>query len=346
MAIKYSANAVLAMVRTMYGRRLRREDLEAMAGCRTVGEVADRLRSNSDFASQFASVRSVDLRRGTLETLLDERQKQRIASISKYEKTMGLYFYRYQIVRDDTDVLINLTRLLGTGSIKDQLLTMPDFYFKNTELDLNALSGASDFESVLTALRGTEYLASLEPCAAEFAATGDVLPVEQALLEHRRRVLKRLARQTGGAKSAECELFRRESDVQGIIMLYRLLKLGIDDRRVRLGCFSSELTMLTRRQKETLASYDDPSQLRAALARTPYGDLTAALAGHSFEHVARAALCREMHDRLHYSTDPTEALYAYMYLSDNEIRNIVRVCEGVRYALSVDRIMESIIMGD
>nr|MCR5042350.1 V-type ATPase subunit [Clostridia bacterium] len=225
MAVKYSANAVLAMVRALYGKRLTREELSLLAASSSVPEVVDRLKNSSDYSEQFASVSSADLTRERVETLLTERQRQRIASISTYEKTLGMVFYRYNIVRYDIELIVHFTALLRSDSSEKQILYMPGFYLRNTNLDLTRLSEASDFSSLLLAVKGTPYHRILSDCELRYRSDGEIIPVEQALLEYSRRELLSLSVRSGFSAADKCELFKQTSDINALIMLYRMTAL-------------------------------------------------------------------------------------------------------------------------
>nr|MCR5041262.1 V-type ATPase subunit [Clostridia bacterium] len=167
----------------------------------------------------------------------------------------------------------------------------------------------------------------------------------QALLEYSRRELLSLSVRSGFSAADKCELFKQTSDINALIMLYRMTALGIGSPEDRAACFGKTMTLLSEKQKRALSSCADTKEFLTALSGTRYSNLCAGTGERSFEHVLKTALYGIMRKRLHFATDPTEALFAYMFLSENEIKNVVRICEGVRYGLPAQRIEEFLILG-
>lgn len=343
MPIKYAANAVLAKARAMYGKRLTPDDYEAMIACRTVGGVADYLKTNTDYREEFASVSVRTLHREQFEMMLDSRRIARLASISRYEKTMGHEFFRYFLTRFDCLNLIQTGRLINTGHPADYFMSMPDFYNRNTALDLLSLAKVVTFDDLLNAVSGTEYEQVLAPCAPGFAGDGDILPVEAALLSFMRGKLVYYARRSGCSDDA-LTLMKVNTDIDTFIILHRLLRMGITDTAVLTSYFDADLTLLTRQEIDAVLDSATPEELLRAVGNVPrYACLPAEAAKSTFESAARSSLNAIMVRRLRFSVDPVEVLYAYMYLLDTEIKNIVHISEGVRYSLPPEMIKAQLI---
>ena len=75
--MKYASNAVLALSRAFYGKRLTNEDYNAMLHCRTVGEIAQYLRLKTPYGEEIAQSGMTSFQARGLEELVS---KHRFAS--------------------------------------------------------------------------------------------------------------------------------------------------------------------------------------------------------------------------------------------------------------------------
>ena len=115
MAGHYVSNVILAKARAMYGGRLTPQDLAALLGCRSVGEIAAYLKSNTSYATVLGEVNESSIHRGYLEVLLRRKVRQDYAALCRYDMAGGREMAEYLLRREVADQIVRCLRLIGAG---------------------------------------------------------------------------------------------------------------------------------------------------------------------------------------------------------------------------------------
>ena len=85
MAIINPASAIIAKIKTKYGKRLTEKDYRAMVKCESVGDVVQYMKSYTHY-QMFLDKVSNDIHRGNLEQLIRERQFEELLTLCKYNQ--------------------------------------------------------------------------------------------------------------------------------------------------------------------------------------------------------------------------------------------------------------------
>ena len=109
------ANAVLALSRAFYGKRLREADYDALVGCRTLGEFAAYLKSNTEYAD-ILSAPGIPMTAEALEELAAKQQFEHFASICRYELAIGNRFYEFFLLKNEIEQILRCTVSLLSGN--------------------------------------------------------------------------------------------------------------------------------------------------------------------------------------------------------------------------------------
>ncbi|MGN1417797.1 MAG: V-type ATPase subunit, partial [Acutalibacteraceae bacterium] len=107
-----ASNAVLALSRAFYGKRLNEKQYNDLLSCKSINEIASYLRSSTVYSSAFEGVPAADFTARSLEDIIDRFRFERFMSICRYELAIGNDFYKYFIVKTETEQILRCTLLM------------------------------------------------------------------------------------------------------------------------------------------------------------------------------------------------------------------------------------------
>lgn len=338
-----ASNAILAKSRAMYGRRLTGRNYADLLACRSVPEVAAYLKSRTAYAGALASITPQAVHRQQLEVLLNRRLFDQYAALCRYEMSIGHDFYHYFIIKCDVQEILSCLRYMNGGSAGEYLYALPAFMQKHSRLDLYRLAAAHTLADLAGALEGTPYQELILPFAQnpDFSLEEDgTLEIEAVLTRYVYGQLRVIAREKlqGQDMKEVLELLQRSSDLEAIVNIYRLKRMLKADRLYIGRRVFMELTALSPKQIDLLLDAADGPDFLARLRATPYGrELDKVQYDYIEEGIGR--IQHRWHlKRLRFSTNPSVVMFCYIYLAENEIRNITHIIEGVRYRMTPEEI--------
>ena len=91
-------NATVAKIRAMYGKRLSAEDYAQLASFGSVSEIAEYLKKYTHYGKTLASVDTVMIHRGLLESLLRRHNFETYFRITDFENIGRAEFYNHMII--------------------------------------------------------------------------------------------------------------------------------------------------------------------------------------------------------------------------------------------------------
>ena len=149
--------AVLAKARAKYGRFLTDRDYASLIACQSVAEVMVYLKSHTHFASVLSEVNERDVHRGRLEMLLRQYLFNEFDTLCRYDSSVSVGFSRYVVEKTEVEQIIRFLVLLNSHSTEKFIFQFPAFLSKHTELDVNKMANARDYEEFLSTLSRTPY---------------------------------------------------------------------------------------------------------------------------------------------------------------------------------------------
>lgn len=321
--------------RTLFSRLLTDRDYLELLDCDSVGEILDRLRATKGYAPALADIPS-DIHRSGFETHLEgiaflEAQRLLVSVTASrrdwLEAWVGIY---------DAETLNRVLRKIfsgheGMSGLEQRFRRVP-----GSSLPEKALLAADSFDQVLETLKNTPWFRILqEPLKAALRKGGNLFPAEMAVDS---LALTRLVRAsqalTRPGKGTLSDLFGTLADLQNISWTIRgkqYFGMGFEDMINRLLPLRHRLNFDTLRK---LGRSSDLDELWEHLGRTPYADLfgprpiTESMA---LEKLIKNHLWDKAVNILRRGTPSFAALGAYLFLRDQEIRDLKMIIEDVRY---------------
>ena len=346
MAVSYTANAVFAKARAMYGKRLRKSQYTDMLSCRTIGELVSYLKTRTEYASAFEN--RTDISSNQVEELLRIHLLKKLEILCRYEISAGENVYKYFIAKNDIAQILKFIRLLILGVPEKYLSALPAFFSRYTELDLYRIAKARSFSELLEALDGTPYKKLLEPYAENFGDNGIYLIMESSLNAYLYQYLSILVDKGTDKKSASQvhEVINYKADMETIANIYRLTRLQDADNNIIKNYINTDFTNFTDKELDMLINEQYARDILRLLPSTYYGKDFAKVEFSYLEGALQQMAYNKFVKGIRYYTSPTAVMFCYVFLAENEVQNIIRIVEGIHYHIPPEKINAFLIGTD
>ena len=341
-----ASNAVLALSRAFYGKRLTDKDYDNLIACKTLNEFAQYLRTRTDYAKQIDESGTTEFTSKGLEQLVGKHSIENFASICRYELAIGSEFYRYFIVRDEIDQILNCTLYMLGNSRENYLMRMNPFLDKHLDIDLFALAKAQTLEDISKSLEKTPYKKIYDRCLS--SDTVNYLTFEKAFEAYFESVVKKLVKKCFSGREDD-ELYKiicRSLDCKFIEKIYRTIKYYPDD--ISLRSFSSPafvtMTLFSEKDLADFANCKTQKEFLNRLSKTPYKGWVSDDSSQSLEYQLEKQLYLLCRKQIRFSSYPSVVMFCYLLLTQNETSNLVRIIEGIKYNVPAQVIKSNIII--
>ena len=332
--------------RAMYARLLGQGDYDALMSMKNVNQIASYLKKQTPYAYVLRGIDENDVHRGQLERLFKRSlfyDYERLLKFTagSYRSAIRAIFESYEV--EDLKLVIGSVR-----SEHEKVLEAEDLAYIRaySEIPTELLLGAETMEKLVENLKGTRYYEPLLPFASDNRA--DFLEIEHALNLLNYRSLTNAFKKTlrGAERGMMCGMFDTRADIENIMFIYRTKKLfGLPVSETALRLLPSDYK-INKRELLDLAECADIGAMVERLGATYYGFLFPADRESEWESV-HSGYFRDMNaGNIRGAGGGISAAYAYLYLKELDIKNIVMIIEGVRYSLPEDRIASFIIGRD
>lgn len=346
MALSYSAGAISAKARAMYGRCLTRQDYKNLLSCHNVGEVAAYLKTRTHYADVLADINESAVHRGYLEAVIRRKLFNDYESLMHYDRSMNRRLSDYYIKKSEIHQLMHCLHLMRAGRMQDFLFSVPAFLTRVTHLDLKGMASAKTFEDLVEAARQTPYADLLRPFLSYRIEGLPITGVENALTSY---LFSTLLDDVQGLSSGErremLRLFGTQIDAINVSRIRRMKKyfhMRPDEIRQNLLPVTGNLSKAVLKQ---MVEAENDTQVL---------DLFFSTAGKQVQESQRANV-DDMPLRLpyfvarrymHFSTHPLVVFASYIIITEIEQDDLINIIEGIRYSLPPADIQSMLVLGD
>jgi V/A-type H+-transporting ATPase subunit C len=321
--------------RALFSRLLSDREYFELLDCDSVAEILNRLKTTHSYSGTLAPL-PADIHRSELETHLEAipfiEARRFLTSVTAsrrdwLEAWLGLY---------DSETLNRVLRKIFSGHGEISGLEQRFRRVPGSRLPEKELLAAESFSQVLEALRYTPWSRILqEPLKAALREGGNLFPAEMAIdaiaLTRLVRASQALTRPGRGTLS---DLFGTLADLQNLSWTIRGLHyfgMGFEEMINRLLPIRHRLNFDTLRRMGRSRNLDE---LWDHLGRTPYASIFGphpVTESMALEKLIKNHLWNKSIKILRKGTPSFGALGAYLFLRDQEIRDIKMIIEDVRY---------------
>lgn len=341
----FAENAVYAKVKCFYGKRLTDKNYSDLLSLRSVNEIAEYLKANTAYSEIFEGISPTDeLQRSRLENLLSNKLFNEFESIIRFQKAAGGEMYKYFIMKYDTAQIIKVLGSIGTKS-DDYFFTFPVFYNERSLLDLYSLARVKSEDELLEKTKGTVYYDALRSALTDYRITKNLTVVQSELAAMLDNEFIKLA---GGKKnklpekSEAVNLYKTVKDIQIIKVMYRLKRFKTESNNISKKTYPV-LTSFSYGELYNMFHAPNGEALDKIIETTRFADIVYRQSASDIFREADEYLMRETAKTVSRSRDPDSVMFAYFYTSENEIKNIIHIIEGVRYGLTPIEILPLLV---
>ena len=327
----FSTNATVAKIRSIYGSMLTRDDFREMISKRNVAEIVDFLSSTKRFAEPLKDIDPNTVHRGFLESRLMRFSIDTYLRLTSFQGLEDKPFYNYLIKKIECRQLISLVNAVNNGLNDSFVTSLPSYVFKGSKLDLIACARCRSIPEVTNVLKGTAYYKVFKSFELDENGRADLTDAELKLrTKYFSDLLASIKESFFGSEREEItEVVRREVDIINMINAYRMKAyFGYSPEEIKKS--SLPFSQLSKRVMDHVYESEDAPAMLTSIRKTVYGkEMTDEQ--DSIESGMSLRALRYMRHTIARSTSTPVVLYAFMYICETELKNIVRVVEGVRY---------------
>lgn len=344
MAVSVSANAVYAKAHALYGKRLKKQNYDELVGCHSLTELVNYLKTRTQYAKAFENVPS-DITSAQIEELLRLYLLESFEGICRYEISAGDNFYQYFIIKNDIRQLLLFIRLLIKGTPEKYLNSLPAFFNKHTELDLYKMANARSYSELLNAVKESEYHRLLAPFEDIYKEKGAYIRIESALNDYLKEYLFSVVNRDSGRKEKKQirEMINCKFDMDTVVNIYRLTRLADADSVDIKSYINTKFTNFSEKEINMLVDAPLARDMMRLMPQTCYRKDFADIEYTYLEGAAQRVIYNRFSKNMRYLTDPTAAMLCYVFLSENEIHNIIHIVEGIKYKIPAKNISAILI---
>lgn len=338
-------NATVAKIMAIYGKRVMPQDYAEMMNKQSVSEAAEYLKKNTHYSSVLASIDTNTVHRGMLENLLRRSVFETYMRITGFEHISKQEFYNYKIIQTEIDEILRCVRFINARS-KKMITDVPIYINKLTSFDLIELAKIRNFKELLEFLRKTPYYDVLKKAKVNSDGFADVTNCETLLRSYYIGMMKSSLHFKKSDADQFMTLLETDIDLINVINAYRLTAFfGENEDTIEEDMLPFYGRLSAARQRE-IYSAPNSEEFIKRFSKTYYGKLMIENGYdiNNLEHSARQLRYKYAKSALKRSSSAPLSVYAFIYLLEIEVRNLISIIEGIRYGVEAGKIASLIIM--
>lgn len=329
----------------IYGKRVTPQDYAEMMNKQSVSEAAEYLKKNTHYSSVLASIDTNTVHRGMLENLLRRSVFETYMRITGFEHISKQEFYNYKIIQTEIDEILRCVRFINARS-KKMITDVPIYINKLTSFDLIELAKIRNFKELLEFLRKTPYYDVLKRAKVNHDGFADVTSCETLLRSYYIGMMKSSLHFKKSDAKQFMMLLETDIDLINVINAYRLTAFfGENEDTIEEDMLPFYGRLSAARQRE-IYSAPNSEEFIKRFSKTYYGKLMIENGYdiNNLEHSARQLRYKYAKSALKRSSSAPLSVYAFIYLLEIEVRNLISIIEGIRYGVEAGKIASLIIM--
>lgn len=335
--------ATATKIRAKLGRRLKTADYDALMEQPTVGDAVAYLKHHTGYRELFSNTNAAQIRRGQVETLLNKTIKRDFISLLKFNVSESRRFLRLFAIRDEIEKLKLLLRLLNSHHTENFAQDTNENLKKLRTVDFPSLAKANDFASFIELLRPTPYYKVLAPFIHN-EDQQDVFNLEMALDMYYSRLSIALMEKALRGKDKEiiAQTLGSETDIKNITLILRLKKYYNFPSEGIYPYIIPNYYKIRESHIRALAESKSYEEAIEIVNRTVYKD--ALNIEDKFMEESLNEFIGNLHRKMFKANPYTiSAPVSYIHLKEIEVRNIVKIIEGIRYKMPANEIKKHIV---
>ncbi len=337
--------AVLTKARAKFGKRLTEKDYTGLLACQSVAEVMSYLKSYTHYSAALRDINERDVHRGRLEAMLRQNLFYEFDSLCRYDSSVSSGFSQYVIETIEVEQIIRFLILLNSNSTEKFIYQFPAYFSKHTEIDINRLANAKNYEEFLKVLSDSPYYEILKSCAPDEKGRLHISEIENKLYDFVfANLLNTIKKNTKGRERQELtSFFLTINDYNIFSRILRLKKyynLSPDAIKSNLLLKYSDISP---KAIDMMCRAESSAEVFSIMQSTHNGKLIDKIGYVYASDISPRVKYRLARKNMHFSNNPSVVMLSYMFISEIELMNVVSLIEGVRYKLDTKLIQSLLI---
>ncbi len=329
----------------IYGKRLTPQDYSELMNRQSVAEAADYLKKNTHYSGVLSSIDTNTIHRGMLESLLRKSIFETYMRITGFEHISKQEFYNYKIIQTEIDEILRFIRCLNAGSGRF-IESVPMYINRLSSIDLLELAKVGSFRELEDFLKKTPYAGVLKDVEPDGDGKVDVTRCETLFRTYFINMLKSSMHFKSADQKRLNDFLETDIDLINVINSYRLTAYFDEPEDVIEKDMLPFYGRLTAEKRHAIYSAESSEEFIRQFAKTYYGQqmIKNGYDINDFERSAMKLRHKYAKSMLRSSASAPLSVYAFMFLLETEVRNIISIIEGIRYGVEANKIAPLIIM--
>lgn len=342
MFLEFSSNVILAKARAMYGKRIKPKDFDNLLNCKSVFEIASFLKNNTSYSKILSNVNESEVHRGELEYVIKNKIFDDLASLGRYEIASGDDFSDYLIAKAEVEQIIHSLMYLFSLNQGKAPRKMPVFFIKHTKINLSALANIKSYSDFLIALRNSPYKKLLKDVKPLENGQFNLSQIEYILYNYLYGILFKSIENTSkkSAKDKLMELYLTCVNYGNFVRIVR----NKNNKSTSSKFIILENGSISQKNINAMLQANSEHEIFDIMKSLHQGYLLKKIDYNYIDQIPLAALYKKCKHEIHSSVESSVVLLSYMFLMENELNNIIKIIEGIRYNLSKDDILNFLIL--
>lgn len=340
--LKYSS--ISTKTRAMYKKLLKLKDYSILMDKNSVVEVAEYLKSKTNYKELLSNVSVSMIHRGQLEDVLIKQM------INDYDKI-------FHHIRGDVKVFLQLLydkyeienlkvifRILEANRNIELIEDSFTFLSKNADINITKLIESKTSKQLINNLKGTIYYEVLKDYTNNESLL-NLFNIETSLDQYYFSMLqiknKKLVEDVD--RKTIYEALTKQIDIMNILWIYRSKKYFKMDREKIYNNMIHNKSKLKKETIKELIDTRDEKQFHQIIKNTIYGEIFKEEDSNAFENNYKQYIYKMHLSNLRKNNFSIVSVIAYIHLKEFEIANIISIIEGIRYNIDKEIIKQFII---
>lgn len=338
-------NAIIAKIRSMFGRTITSNDYSDLIRKTSVSEIASYLKHNTSYSDSLSSISETQVHRGQIESLLHHDVFNKYIKFGRFVDISKNSFYHYIVLNIEIEQILVFLRYLNSGKPHHYIVTLPSFVTSHASIDLYSFVNVKNYSEFLSTLENTPYYKILKNVAPKDNELADISLCETELKSYYfNQVFKLIDKWFKGDERQELyNIFEFYAEMINIEIIFRLKKFfSMKPEDIKRNLLPFRANLSNKILSELIAA-DDITIAEKILSTTVYNKNLNIATFNTIEDFVNHSFLSKIKRYIHFSTSPAVVFSAYLFYCEIEIHNIICIIEGVRYDLPSSEIENLLI---
>ncbi len=337
--------AVLTKARSKFGKRLTEKDYNSLLACHSVTEVMSYLKSYTHYSDTLRDINEREVHRGRLEVLLRQNLFYEFDSLCRYDTGVSSGFSRYVIETIVVEQIVRFLILLNSNSTEKFIYQFPAYIIKHTELDIQKLGRAGNYDEFLDVLKDSPYYDIMKQFSPDEKGRLQISDIENKLYEYVfKNLLEVINKTTSGQEKQDLKsFFYTINDYDIFSRILRLKKYHRLSPETIKRNLLLEYSSINPKTIDMMCNAESSAEVFSIMQSTHNGRLINKIGYVHASDITPRVKYRLARKNMHFSNNPSVILISYMFVAETELMNIISLIEGIRYKLD-SKIIQSMLI--